>query len=167
MFMKKNKILFLLKSLLLTLCFFAAAGVLWAQPTAKEIETLLETRAVTYAQASRFVLEAADVKSTENPETAFTYAVEHGWLPKNVASGDEARLDIISLLLMRAFKTGGGIMYTLTGKPRFAYRELVYLNVIQGRYDPAMLVPGERLLFYVTRMLARQDHVNTHNGEQE
>jgi len=157
----ENKSILFNKNFLLFFLFLTAA--VWvsaqtrSQTTAMEIETLINTEAVTYAQAARFVLDAANVMSANNPEDAFRYAVEQDWLPKNVASGDPARLNNISRLLMRSFGASGGIMYSLTRNSHYAYRELVYLNVIQRRADPAMLVSGEWLLFYVSRMLTRQE----------
>ena len=149
------------KSCLLVMCLLAVPAFLSAQSTAAEIEMLLGTRAVTYAQAARFVLEAADARITNNPEEAFNYAVQQNWLPKNAASGDLAKLDKISLLLMRSFDIRGGLFYSITkGIPlgsRYAYRELVYSSIIQGRHDPDMLVSGERLIFYVNRIYSLQD----------
>jgi len=145
----------------LFICLFAAPAFLSAQSAAEEIETLLNTKAVTYAQAVRFVLEAADVGITDNPitnpEEAFNYAVQQNWLPKNAASGDLARLDKISLLLMRSFEIKGGLFYSITKNSHYAYRELVYKSVIQGRFDPCMQVSGERLIFYVNRIYSLQD----------
>ena len=141
------------------LFFIAIPVFLYGQSTAAEIETLLNTTAVTYGQASRFVLEAADVLAAKRPDEAFAFAVQKGWLPANIAYDEPARLNHISLLLMRSFDTGGGIMYSITGSSRYAYRELVYMNVIQGSTDPAMMVSGERLIFYVNRMYARHDAV--------
>jgi hypothetical protein len=128
-----------------------------SQSTAAEIETLLSAKTITYAQASRFVLEAANALAADNGEEAFNYAVQQNWLPKNAASGDPARLNNISLLLMRSFNAKGGIMYSITKSPHYAYRELVYLNIIQSRADPSMLVSGEQLLFYVNKILAGEN----------
>jgi hypothetical protein len=128
-----------------------------SQSTAEEIETLLNAKKVTYAQAARFVLEAADAFATDNSEEAFNYAVQQEWLPNKLSSNDSARLDNISLLLMRSFNIKGGIMYTLTKNARYAYRELTYLNIIKNRADPSVLVSGEQLLYYVSRILARED----------
>jgi outer membrane protein OmpA-like peptidoglycan-associated protein len=127
------------------------------QSTAAEIEMLLGAKTITYAQASRFTLEAANVLATDNSEEAFNYAVQQNWLPNKLASGDTAQLNYVSLLLMRSFNTRGGIMYTVTGNPRYAYRELAYLGVIQNRADPAMFVSGEQLLYYINRLIAGQE----------
>jgi len=146
------------------LCLLIAApNLLFAQTakrtqsTAEEIETLLHAKTVTYAQAARFVLEAANALATDNSEEAFNYAVQQDWLPKKLSYNDSARLDNISLLLMRSFNIKGGIMYTLTKKPRYAYRELEYLNVIQNRSDPSGFVSGEQLLYCINRILAMEN----------
>jgi len=75
--------------------------------------------------------------------------------PKKAAAGDTARLEGVSLLLMRSFGVSGGILYSLTKNSHFAYRELVYQDVIQGQTDPEMTVSGEHLLFLINRLLAR------------
>jgi len=146
-----------MNKLALILCFLAAPAFLAAQSTAQEIETLLGTNAVTYAQAARFALEASDTLAVPDPNEAFRYATEHGWLPKNVSANDTARLDGISLLLMGSFNIGGGIFYSLTNSPHYAYRELVYKEVIRGRADPAMNVSGELFLFLTGRILSQRD----------
>jgi len=145
--MKKILILFLL-------CFLSSATLLSAQ-TADEIETLLNTNAVTYAQAARFLLEASDTMVTSDPEEAFDYAAQQGWLPKKVSANDTARLDGISLLMMRSFGIKGGLFYSITKSRHYAYRELTYRDAIQGRADPGMNVSGERLLFYTGRILSQ------------
>ena len=144
------------KHALLILCFLTAPAFLAAQSTAQEIETLLGTNAVTYAQAARFALEASDSLAVSDHNEAFRYASERGWLPKNVSANDTARLDGISLLLMRSFNISGGILYSLTNSPHYAYRELVYSEVIRGRADPAMMVSGELFLFLTGRILSQR-----------
>jgi outer membrane protein OmpA-like peptidoglycan-associated protein len=127
------------------------------QSTAMEIETLLNNSVITYAQAARFILEAANILATNDPNDAFNYAVQNNMLPRNVSPDAPARLDNVSLLYMRAFDMRGGIMYSLFKTPHYAYRELVYLNVISGRTSPGMYVTGERFLFFTNRVLARDD----------
>jgi hypothetical protein len=147
--------------LLVCVCVFCAGrGFLAAQQsTPDEIETLLQTGAVTWAQAARFVLEAADIRSGDgavisDPDKAFRYAADCGWLPKKASAGGAARLDGLSLLFMRSFRIKGGLLFSITKAAHYAYRELVYKNIIQGRADPAMNVSGERLLFITNRILS-------------
>jgi outer membrane protein OmpA-like peptidoglycan-associated protein len=155
----------IVNKLSLILCFliapaFLAAQTAGRQSTAQEIETLLGTNAVTYAQAARFALEASDSLAIPDHNEAFRYAQERNWLPKNVSANDTARLDGISLLLMRSFGIGGGIFYTITKNPHYAYRELVYREVIRGRADPAMNVSGELFLFITGRILSVRDNTD-------
>jgi hypothetical protein len=44
-------------------------------------------------------------------------------------------------------------MYSLFPGPRYAYRELVYRKILEGRVDPAQTLTGERLLYFLGRAL--------------
>ena len=135
--------------------FFLLASAAFAQ-TADQIESLLNTNAVTYAQAARFILTAADVTATDG----FEYAAQQKWLPKKAAADDPARLDGIALLVMRSFDIKGGIWYSIVKSPHYAYRELVYQDIIQGRIDPAMPVSGDALLYMCNRVFSQIEEGN-------
>ena len=126
--------------------------------TANEIETLLNTNAVTYAQAVRFVLEAADIAAITDRGEAFQYAKKQNLLPQKAAPDVAVTLENISLVLMKSFNIKGGIFYTIAKNPHFAYRELVYKEIIQGRADPDMKVSGDQLLFMIGRLLSDLDN---------
>jgi len=138
------------------LFFGLLSAPLYAQ-TAAELEELLQIQTVSYGQAARFVLEAANAASLKDPERACAFAAEQRWLPQKAAAAQTARLDGVSLLLMRAFGIKGGLWYSLTKNPHYAYRELVYQDIIQDRADPAMTVSGEQLLFLINRLLSHQE----------
>jgi hypothetical protein len=146
------------------------AAPLCAQ-TAAELEELLQVQAVSYGQAARFVLEAADAADSQNVSkktaSAFTFAAERAWLPHNAAADDAARLDGVSLLLMQAFGVKGGMWYSLMKNPHYAYRELLYQDVIQGRVSPEMAVSGEYLLFLINRLLSRQEGADSASGGKD
>ena len=125
--------------------------------TAERLERLLTSDTVSYEDAAHFVLEAADVFAASNPAEALGYALERGWLPKRAAAGGTARLDGVSLLIMRSFNIQGGLFYRITKAPHYAYREMVYQNVIQGSNDPAMAVSGDILLFMLNRVLSYKE----------
>ena len=142
-------------TMFLLLCVLCTGQTfLSAQSTADEIEALLNNSAVTYGQAARFVLEAADVTVTTDPAEAFQYAAQRNWLPKTASANEAARLDGISLLFMHSFGIKGGLLYSITKSSHYAYRDMVYRNLIQGRVDPAMNVSGERLLFITSRIFS-------------
>ena len=137
-------------ALLLLLCagFKADAG------TAAEIEMLLQSQVVTYAQATRFVLEAAGAAAFADPAQAFAFAMERNWLPRRASSEAPVTLSGISLLLMQAFDLRGGILFTITKSPHFAYREMEYMGFIHGRVSPNQQVSGDTLLYITGKVLA-------------
>ena len=142
--MKRNLLLF-------ALCFLL--GSMAFGQTAAEIESLLTVRSVTYEQAAWFVLRAADVYAA-SPEGAFSHASGQNWLPADAAAGDGVALGGLSLLVMEAFDLKGGLFYSFAKTPHYAYRELVYKDIIQGRVDPDMAVSGDFLLFLIGRVLS-------------
>jgi len=109
-----------------------------------------------------FVLEAADntmnnEQGTINNWEAFRYVSDLGWLPQNATATDTARLDGLSLLIMKAFGLKGGAFYTLFQNPHYAYRELQYKKMIEGKTAPAMPVSGDLLLFILSRVLSHTE----------
>jgi outer membrane protein OmpA-like peptidoglycan-associated protein len=145
------------KSISITFILLFTCAALYAQ-TADEIQTLLKTPAVSYAQAARFVLEAADVKGPYDKtsgQDAARFAAEKKWLPQKADARDAISLEKLSLLIMKAFGVKGGPMYALFGGAHYSYREMVFQDLIQGRSDPHMRVSGERMLFIVNRLLYR------------
>ena len=139
--------LFLLAALLVVGLFSLSAQ------TAPQIETLLDQPEMNWADAVSFTLEAAE-QAALDPVDAFNFAAERKWLPKNAAPDARVRLDGFAHLLIQAFELKGGIFYSLTKSPHYAYRELVYREVIQGRADPHDVVSGQELLFLVSQILS-------------
>jgi hypothetical protein len=122
--------------------------------TADELTEILETKAVTLAQASRFVLVTTGA-ADEGDDAGAVYALarQKGWLPENSGADDTIRLGDLSFLIMQAFGMKSGFMYALVPSPRYAYREMVYRRLLQGRNDPALTVSGDRLLRIIGRVL--------------
>ena len=159
------------KRLFFSVSFFAILLFLplplFAQ-TAAKLEALLNEPALTWSAAAAFVLEAA---GSENPPgslgqeesfSAYRFAVERKWLPKDAAPEDTARLNGIALLLMRSFNLKGGIFYSLSKSPHYAYRELVYSGMIRGDTDPGMPVSGRELLLIISRILSVKEKEEAH-----
>jgi len=141
---------------LLFLCAALYAPLQIHAQTADMLQTLLQTKAVSYGQAARFVLEAADITTgfdITSEQDAARFAIEKKWLSNKASAQDTISLEQLSLLIMNAFGLKGGLMYTLFGGAHYSYRELVYKGIIQGRSDPRMKVTGERMLFIVNRLL--------------
>ena len=137
--------------MIVLLLFPLAAGI--AQ-SAQEIEQLLETAEITYAQAAYFTLALALDNPPESGEAAFDFALENGWLPGSAEGDGSATLGGLSLLVMKAFNLEGGMMYWLLGNSRYAYREMTRRRFIEGRAYPTLKVSGERFLEILGNVLA-------------
>jgi outer membrane protein OmpA-like peptidoglycan-associated protein len=133
--------------------------------TAGRMEAMLNKDILNWDETVVFALEASDLAAFSDPDEAFEYARSRKWLPRAAQPGEPARLDGVALLLMRAFDLKGGIFYSLTKNPHYAYRELMYQEVIQGRSDPAMPVSGEDFLFMLGRILSLIDDTPTGPAE--
>jgi len=134
----------------LFLVFFLSAQ------TANELDVLLGKQTVTAAEAARFVLGAAELLPPELSGTAaetaaYTMALSNGWVKKEGAAN--AALSDVAFLIVKAFELKGGVMYRMVKNPRYAYRELIYRRIIQGRADPAMNVSGQKLMQIIGRTL--------------
>ena len=132
-----------LAPLLILLPFLAFAQ------TAAEMDIMLEADTVSAAKAARFALATADLLPAElsGPEAeraAYKTAASKGWV--KIAAEDKITLKDTAFLIMNAFSLKGGVMYSVVKSPRYAYREMVYLKLIQGIADPAMKVSGPRFL---------------------
>jgi outer membrane protein OmpA-like peptidoglycan-associated protein len=141
-----------MKTSVFVFLFFALTGFIHAQ-TAAELETLLGTERVSYAQAARFVLEAADAGIYRDPLEAFGHAMTQEWLPPKVQADDPVSLRGASVLIMRSFAIKGGLFYSIFKNPHYSYREMVFRKVIIGKSDPDETVSGSRLLQLVDRVL--------------
>ena len=153
-------------SLLFLAAFFCclAAASLSAQ-IAQKVENLLNEPAITWSRATAFAIEASERLVYSNETEAFVFASERKWLPKNALPEEKARLSGISLLLMGAFDLKGGLFYSMTKNPHYAYRELIYKEVIQIKSDPEMTVTGEEFIFMINRILTYKETEAEKAGE--
>ncbi|MCL2066734.1 MAG: hypothetical protein FWG99_04650 [Treponema sp.] len=126
----------------LSVCFLLSMAFLAAQ-TAEELEAVLDSPAITYSQAARFVLASVENDQIEN---AFEQAKERGWIPNVAAEDDPVNMRQLSSLMTNAFGIKGSLMNTIFPGPRYAYRVMISRSFIQGRADPNMRVSGERFL---------------------
>jgi outer membrane protein OmpA-like peptidoglycan-associated protein len=128
-------------------------GLLHGQ-TAAEMDELLDTGEITWAQACRFVLPASGALNENASATAaFDTARQNGRLPKGAAADSPVTLGGLSFLIAESFAIKGSLLYALFPGPRYAYRQLNYLGLIPGPHDPALPVSGERLVQILGRVL--------------
>ena len=157
----------LIMKFIFNICFLLVVTVILPAQTADRIDQLMDSRALNYEQVVSFVLEAADIwnlsgaVAVPGSNEAYQFALNRNWLPKGVSPDTSARLDGVSLILMHSFGIEGGLFFSLTKNPRYAYRELEYLEVIQGRVSPQMAVSGELLIFLINRIYFILDNEDT------
>lgn len=138
-----------MKKYLIPLLFLFLPILAFAQ-TASELEAVLETQAVTCAQAARFVI-ASSGTTLSGPE--FELAMARGWFREGTAPDESITLGKLSFLIMKAFYMKGSMMYAIFPGPRYAFRSMVSRSYIQAPSDPAMKVSGERFLQILGRVL--------------
>jgi len=141
-----------IQSLFFAVGFLVIRPVFLPAQTAAELEAVLETPAITCAQAARFVTASSEGQSS-SPDADFQQAMDNGWFPKGTTPDENITLGKLSFLIMRAFEIKGGMMYAILPGPRYAFRSMVSRSFIQGAADPAMTVNGERFLHILGRVL--------------
>jgi len=144
------------KLLVILTGFIFLLPVCLSAQTAAELEILLQTKAVTNAQAAKFVLASAQDAANVSAENALQKAISNGWLKDGTKPDESITLGKLSYLMMKAFYMNGGMMYALLPGPRYAYRSMVSRNYIQGTSDPGMSVSGERFLLILGKVMSAQ-----------
>jgi hypothetical protein len=140
------------RSVVLLLFLTLSLPGLFAQSMAADMDRVLDSEEVTWAQAARFVLPAAGFVN-EAAAVAFRDAQLRDWLPRNAEPDGIADFGGLSFLLMKAFDIPGGMMYRIFPGPRYAYRELQYLDILQGQHDYKRPVSGFWLIALIGRAI--------------
>jgi hypothetical protein len=118
------------------------------------MDRFLEEPAVAYGDAAYLVLVGAGLlKDGEPVERALSVLSERGWAVGGKGASDPLTLGEFAFLVMRANGIPGGLMYHVAPGPRYATRELEYLEVIQGKGRPGSAVSGERAARILGRVL--------------
>jgi hypothetical protein len=146
-----------MKRYLVLLCALYAA--LFSAPraeaqTAGELERLLGAPTVSCQDVAWFILSATGaIPAGSFASDAYQFALDNKWLPKKATADGAITLEGVSLLIMQAAGIKGGLMFTLTHGSRYAYRDLIYRGLIQGRAYASQKISGERLLQILGRVL--------------
>lgn len=145
-----------------TLCIVVAVLCIAAASfgqTAAKVDTILQTEKATFGQAAYLIQTALHDGSDDiDFDTAFARLKnEHKNVIRNsVTAGDIIPIKTYAFLLMKAFNIKGGAMYRIAPCPHYAYRDLRYLAVIQGKHDPDAPMTGAAMLQILSRIDAVQ-----------
>ena len=118
------------------------------------IDELLEKEAADWGNTAYLVLTAAELID-ENTEVSavLTTLEKQQWNLKSKQEEELITLGDYSYMLMEAFNVPGGLMYKLIPGPRYATRELSYLNFIDYDKSPYRTLSGEEVLRIMGRLL--------------
>lgn len=116
------------------------------------IDQVLQGSGITGKQAAYLVLVASENMGDDaDAERAFEMLSQFGWVPSGLVGDQTISTAQYAYILMKAFGVQGGLFYSWFPSPRYAYRELRKLVVIQGNTDPDQDVTG----FQAMRMIGR------------
>ncbi|MGI5100981.1 hypothetical protein [Treponema vincentii] len=146
----------------ITVAVFLTATASFGQ-SAERVDKILETEQATFGQAAYLIQTALNDSSDElDFNTAFDRFKNENQnlIPDSVTAEEAISAKTYAFLLMKAFNVKGGMMYRIYPCPRYAYRDLRYLGVIQANSDPDAPLAGSAML----QILGRIDAVQ--GGEQ-
>ena len=140
-------------TLLLAVALLAAAGSLWGQSN-ELLDILFEEPATTLGQAAYLVLTASGrIPDDSSPEDAAAALGDQGWDVPERSADEPLTVGEYSYLLIQAFELKGGVMYRILPGPRYAGRELAYLELIKGDTSPYRTFSGEEAIGILGRLM--------------
>ena len=140
-------------ALLIAVALPAAAGSGWAQSN-EFLDVLFEEPATTLGQAAYLVLTASGlIPDDSTPADAAASLAGQGWTVAERSVDEPLTLGEYSYLLMQAFEMKGGVMYRIFPGPRYAGRELAYLELIKGDTSPQRTFSGEEAVGILGRFM--------------
>jgi hypothetical protein len=140
-------------TLLLAVALLAAAGSVWGQSN-ELLDVLFEEPATSLGQAAYLVLTASGrIADDSAPADAAAALRRQGWTVPERSADESLTLGEYSYLLMQAFELKGGVMYRIFPGPRYAGRELAYLDLIKGDTSPYRTFSGEEAIGILGRLV--------------
>jgi hypothetical protein len=140
-------------TLLLALALLAGVGSLWGQSN-ELLDELFEEPATTLEQAAYLILTAAArIPDDSSPADAAAALAGQGWTVPERSADEPLTLGEYSYLLMQAFALKGGLMYRIFPGPRYAGRELAYLQLVKGDTSPYRTFSGEEAIGILGRLM--------------
>ena len=142
------------KSLTLLLLFaLLAAGMSFGQSN-ELLDVLFEEPTTSLGQAAYLVLTASGrIPDDSSPADAAAALSGQGWSVPERSADEPLTLGEYSYLLMQAFELKGGVMYRIFPGPRYAGRELAYLELIKGDTSPYRTFSGEEAIGILGRLM--------------
>jgi hypothetical protein len=143
----------------LAIVFVAAAfpgAILWGQSNERIDELLAQGQARLDSTAYILLAAGGAIGEADGAEIALGKLVELGCISAAAAPGSAVTVQDLSFYLMKVLSLKGGVMYSLLPSPRYAYRELDYLKLVNSSGGPFRTVSGEEVVRTLGQTLAWQ-----------
>lgn len=135
------------KFLSVLICILLVVPVFSQSATAIS-EILLKERA-SYMDMSYLVTAELGMNST--PFEAYTWCERFGSFPVNVTPDSPITVKMLSFFLMENYEINGGLMWSITHSPRYAWKELKSTGFWRIGFDPDRELSGRELVNAVSR----------------
>lgn len=123
--------------------------------SAEKIDEILEIEKATFGQATYLIQTALNSESDGldfNAAFDLFKSNNENLIKDSITASDVISTKTYAFLLMKAFGIKGGMMYRIYPCPRYAYRDLQYLAIIQGKNNPEALITGASMLQIFSRI---------------
>lgn len=139
-----------MKKCLAALLFAAAALAAHAQ-SAQKITQIVESPELSYGQAAYIALSYSEmgniIEESSSDSDALEAAVQKKWIKSGAVVDVAIRLDELCALYVSAAGIKGGVLCGLIkNSPRYSFRELKALGLLDQYADPAMKIDGQNAL---------------------
>ncbi len=113
------------------------------------VSDILNKEQASYGDFSYFI--AAQAGKDVTPEEAFNWCKEFESFPEGTSAKDSVSVKAVSFFLMRSYELPGGLMWSATQKPRYAWRELKANGFWTAGTDPDHILGGQELVQTMNR----------------
>ncbi len=120
-----------------------AVGALCAQSNERMDELLAQPVARLDSAAYMILSAAGAIPEEASPDEAFAALQEKAWLKGERAPEDGLSVGELCFVLMKALNLKGGLFYSIFPGPRYAYRDMVYREVVSSQTPSGKRASGE------------------------
>jgi len=141
-------------------CLMLALLAPLAAQDAATISSILAKKSVSYLDFS--YLLASELGLTATPFEAWAYCDRYGAFPFDAKAGDPITVKEISFFLVKNYGLGGGIMWSASQSPRYAWKELRNNGFWARNIDPGMVLSGRDLVQAVSKFFNTYPEARLH-----
>lgn len=132
---------------------------------AEQISSILDKDHVSYMDFSYLV--ASELGMNVTPFEAWVYCDRFECFPFTAKPDDQIPVKIISYFLMKNYALSGGIMWSLTKSPRYAWKELRRNSFWNVNTDPSSVLSGRDLIQAISKFVSLWPTATLKNPQQK